>query len=140
MKKTMKKYINNWLPVIVWAGIIFAFSSYPTTRASRIHWQDFIVKKTAHIVEYGVLSTLLYRGLKLEGLDTKRAGKLTMFIAIFYGATDEFHQSFTPGREPTVRDVLFDTIGASLAIYFIWYQLQNLPAKLRNLARNLQLD
>ena len=83
-----KKLIRYWLPVIVWAIVIFAFSSFPTGQASGIDWQDFIVKKTAHIVEYGILTLLLYRALKQSGIEKKDAALYSLTLAVFYAVTD----------------------------------------------------
>ena len=90
-------------------------------------------------MEYGIFATLLYRALINSGVNKVRAGYMAAIIASLYGVTDEFHQSFTPGREPTVRDVIFDTIGASLAIYIVWKYLPKAPKKLRKWAENWQL-
>jgi VanZ family protein len=39
-------------------------------------------------------------------------------LAILYAATDELHQSFVPGRSPSIWDVLvFDNLGAILALW-----------------------
>lgn len=135
----LKKAFNLWLPPFLWAIVIFLFSSYPTTRASEIHWQDFIVKKTAHIVEFGFLSLLLYRGFINSGMSKRKAGCWAIHLSILYAVTDEFHQMFTPGREPTVRDVLFDTIGAVVGIYIIWKLLPKAPKRLKNWAKKLEL-
>lgn len=137
--KKLQKIIKYWAPPLVWAFVIFLFSSYPTARASEIYWKDFIVKKSAHVVEYAIFASLLYRGFKESGVKKINAGIFAITLSVLYGATDEFHQSFTPGREPTVRDVIFDTIGASLAIYAIWNLLPKAPKKLRKLAKTLQL-
>jgi len=116
------------------------FSTRPVTPASRIYWQDFIVKKTAHIIEYGVFTILLYRGFTNSGVSRKKAAAISIILAVLYGLTDELHQSFTPGREPRLRDVGFDTIGALLAIHIVWKLLPKAPAKLKNLAKNLQIN
>ena len=134
----MKK-INYWLPVLVWAGVIYAFSSMPMTETTEIYWQDFIVKKSAHIVEYGILSALFYRALRGEGVSKSTAGYFAILISLFYGITDELHQSLTPGRQPKARDVIFDTIGATFAIYTIWRLLPKAPKKLVILAKRFQL-
>lgn len=115
-----RKAIRLWFPVLVWTFIIFLFSSQPTGEVSEIHWKDFVVKKTAHIVEYAILSLFLYRALKGSGIAKRKAGLYSIICSILYGLSDEFHQSFTPGRDPKLRDVLFDTTGAVSAIYFIW--------------------
>jgi len=137
--KRVATILKYWGPVFVWAGVIFAFSSYATKQASEIYWQDFIVKKTAHVIEYGVFATLLYRAFINSGIEKVRAGYTAIVLAALYGISDEFHQSFTPGREPTLRDTIFDTIGAILAIYIVWKYLPKAPKKLKKWAGVWQL-
>lgn len=120
LKIMLKKVFNYWFPPVVWALIIFTFSSFSTPSTSIIYWQDFIVKKTAHMLEYGIFALLLYRALRAYEMDETKAVILAILFAGIYGLTDEFHQSFTPGREPRIRDVAFDTIGASLAMLAAW--------------------
>ena len=135
----MKKLFKYWTPPLIWAVVIFLFSALPTARTSEIYWQDFIIKKLAHVIEYGVLSFFLYRGFINTGTLRRNAALYSILIALIYGATDELHQSFTPGREPRVRDVVFDTIGAIVAIYFIWNLLPKVPKKLRTWAKRLEV-
>lgn len=135
----MKKLFKYYLPPLVWAGIIFLFSSLPTAKTSDIYWQDFIVKKLAHVIEYGMFSLFLYRSFVNSGVSPKNAGLYSILISLVYGATDEIHQSFTPGREPRVRDVVFDTIGAILAIHFIWNLLPKAPKRLKTWAKRLEI-
>ena len=134
-----KKVAKYWLPVILWAVVIFSFSAKPTTRTSEIYWQDFLVKKSAHVFEYGILTILLFRALKKGGIEKKEAGVYSVILAVLYALSDEFHQSFTPGREPTLRDVFFDTTGSFLAVYIIWRYLPKAPKKLRTLAERLEI-
>lgn len=139
IQKREKYYLKLWLPPIIWAAVIFLFSSYPTVATTEIKWQDFIVKKTFHIFEYAVFTMLFFRALKESGVEKKKAGIYSIAAALLYGITDEFHQSFTPGRDSKARDVVFDTIGGLLAIYVIWKQLPKAPKKLRNWAKGLQI-
>ena len=110
------KTVHLWLPVLLWALFIFSFSSVTTPRISETHWQDFIIKKLAHVVEYGMFALLLFRAFKGSGVVSKKALVYAFFTCVFYGITDEFHQSFTPGREPTVRDALVDSAGSLIAL------------------------
>jgi VanZ family protein len=128
------------LPAVLWGLVIFFFSSKQTGTASEVHWQDFVVKKTAHMVEYAIFAMLLYRALTNTGVTKKKALVTALLFCILYGFTDEYHQSFTPGREPHIRDVVFDTIGASISVYSIWKLLPTAPEKLKNLARSFQLS
>ena len=116
--KKVKKIVKYWGPPVLWAGVIFCFSTLPQIRTTEIYWQDFILKKTAHMVEYGILAILLYRALKYSGAGVRKAAIFSILIAVVYAMTDEFHQSFVLGRESRVRDVIFDTIGSILAITF----------------------
>jgi len=50
-----------------------------------------------------------------------------MLIVSLYGFTDEFHQSFTPGREPRIRDVIIDTIGGALGVLTFSKVLEKYP-------------
>jgi len=120
-----------WLPVFLWAIVIFSFSSIPTAHVSQIHWKDFIVKKTAHMTEYAIFTVLLYRAFLGGGASKKKAFLYAFLVCVLYAMTDEFHQSFTPGREPTLRDVGFDTIGSSIAIYSLWKLLPKAQPKLK---------
>ncbi len=135
----MKKILRFWLPPVLWAAIIFLFSCLSAKPVSKIYWKEFAIKKTAHIVEYGIFTILLYRALKESGMGKKKAGIFAVLFSSFYGMTDEYHQMFTPGREPRIRDVIFDTIGSILAIYSIWRLLPKAPKKLKLWAKNLQL-
>ena len=134
----MKFVFRFWLPFVLWLGVIFAFSSNPTTRVSEIHWQDFIIKKTAHVVEYFIFSMLLYRALLNSGVRSKRILIFIVFAAFFYGMSDEFHQSFTPGRDPQPRDVMFDVTGSLLFVYFI-KKIVPKNEKLTDLSKMIQL-
>lgn len=93
----MNKFIRFWIPVLGWAVVIFLFSSEALPPTSKIYWRDFIVKKSAHLIEYAVFATLLFRGFINSGVQRKRAVIYTLLASMLYGATDEFHQSFTPG-------------------------------------------
>jgi VanZ family protein len=118
-----KIFISAWLPVILWMGVIFFFSSLPQQHASQIYLLDFSIKKIAHLSEYGILYALFYRatGNKLI---------LSLILTIIYASTDEFHQMFVPGRTARVYDILgFDLVGASIAAFIIWKLKQLYPRK-----------
>ncbi len=122
MKKNqlkLKKLLSLWLPPIIWMGLIFLLSSRPTIKTTQIYWQDFLVKKTAHFIEYAILSFLYIRAFLGSSFSRKKTFILAFLISLIYAASDEYHQSFIPGREPRVRDVVIDSIGALFAIYVV---------------------
>jgi len=117
VRRKLLFHLSLWVPPVIWALVIFLFSSLTVTPTTEIYWKDFIIKKTAHIVEYGVFAVLLYRALRGSGVEKLNAALISILIAVVYGATDEVHQSFTPGREPKIRDVVFDTLGAVSGVF-----------------------
>jgi VanZ family protein len=139
MNKKLRKFFYYWLPFLIWAMVIFAFSSRPTKVVSQIHWKDFAVKKTAHFVEYFIFTALFYRASKFDIQDKKLRSFISAFFAIIYGVLDEIHQSFVPGREARARDVFFDFLGSIFFLFLIWRLLPKAPPKLKKLAEDLDL-
>ena len=109
-----QKNIINFSLVFLWCGVIFWFSNRPTISTVDSYAIDFVFKKIAHFIEYAILSVLIYRATKNL--------KLSIILSILYAISDEFHQSFVPGREPRVRDVIIDSVG-SVAGAIIWTRL-----------------
>ncbi|MDP3955516.1 MAG: VanZ family protein [bacterium] len=135
------KLIKFWLPVLLWALVIFTFSNFPTQKTSEIFWEDFLLKKTAHFIEYAFLFVLIYRALRntRQGISTGQIVFVALAIVILYASSDEFHQTFILGREGTLRDVLIDTSGALFAGFSLWNLLPKAPEKLKSWAKNFQL-
>ena len=134
-----RKFLFFLGPVIFWASVIFWFSSRPTGAVSEVHWQDFFFKKFLHVAFFGTLAALLYRALLGNGVNKMSSVKLSIFLTILYGGFDELHQSFTAGRQPTIRDIVFDTLGALIAVYILWSELPRTGGQIKKLARVLNL-
>lgn len=106
------KHLKNWLPALLMMALIFGFSSIPSKEMPSFGAFDFSVKKFGHAFGYGLLALAYQRGL---------GGKrpwLAWLMAVAFAATDEFHQSFVPGRNASPWDVLFfDNIGALAGLW-----------------------
>ncbi len=102
---------STWLPALVWLAIIFAFS----TRHGGGHLPaaEIVLRKLAHVTEYLILTLLLLRALRRS--EVALALPVAIAAALAYAASDEWHQSFVPGRTATPRDVAIDGIGIALA-------------------------
>ena len=102
-----------WLPVVLWAAVIFAFSSIPSLGTGLGTW-DTVLRKCAHVTEYAILGALLLRALGRE---------LPAFVAgVVYAATDELHQHFVAGRHASPIDVGIDAVGVAIGL-FAWRRL-----------------
>jgi VanZ family protein len=107
---TGRSRLSTWLPVVVWAGVIFAFSSVPSLGTGLGTW-DLVLRKLAHLSEYALLGLLLARAV--------RRPWAALALAAGYAATDEVHQTFVEGRHGAPLDVAIDTLGA-LAGIVLW--------------------
>ena len=99
-------------PVLVAAPIFFALSQ---SHVAAPHITNIV--KVAHFSVYGLLATLLVRLGR-----GPRAVWLALLATSLYGASDEWHQYFVPGRSCEFGDWVADTTGAALAIalYRLW--------------------
>ena len=75
-----------------------------------------LVRKAAHMAEYGVLSVLLYIWIGQWEMGFLRRGGTAFLAAAVYGATDEIHQLFVVGRAGRFSDVMIDSAGALLGV------------------------
>jgi VanZ family protein len=107
----MVKFLQRWLAVILWMGVIFALSATPSLASPFEPVYDFILRKLAHLAVYTVLTVLLVRAFRLHVARPTYAWLLAMLVAALYACSDEWHQTFVPGREGTVRDILIDSMG-----------------------------
>jgi VanZ family protein len=79
---------------------------------------DHVWDKLLHFLEYGGLGALLYRAFRGEGLSGTVALIVAAVAAAAYGASDEWHQSFVPLRDSSIRDWLTDLLGGSAGAAF----------------------
>ncbi|MFC1646422.1 VanZ family protein [Candidatus Omnitrophota bacterium] len=111
----MKIFFKYWLPVILYAGIIFCISSIPGPRlAKKLLLPDYFL----HILEYLLFGFLLCRAIKVTKVNFSLRKVLisSLLLAILYAVSDEFHQMFVPGRFASLSDLLCDGIGAIIGI------------------------
>ena len=130
---------------MVWIGLISmessdAFSSQNTgsmlyallTRLfGQIDLYDFLMfhfylRKTGHVIGYGMLALLLLRGWRMTIGPARtwvnRMLLLSWLGTAFVASMDEWHQSFIPSRTGTVHDVILDSIAglAFLLVAYLW--------------------
>ena len=99
--------VRNWLPVVAWAAVIFAFSAVPDLGTGLGGW-DLALRKLAHATEYAILGALLVAGDRTAGL--------AFGLGVLYAVSDEIHQVFVPGRHGAPLDVAIDAVGVAVGI------------------------
>ena len=134
------KIFINYLLLFLWMGIIFYLSNQPDLKSGFESQTDFILRKMAHITEYGILTFLAWRAFA-DGEETKfpkenlvskknllgngvsKSVRFLIYAIIFsvlYAVTDEYHQLFVHGRVGSPIDVMIDSAGIAISGIIIY--------------------
>jgi VanZ family protein len=97
---------------------------FPHISAEMLDTVHLCIRKCGHLTEYGILAALLWRAIPRQrrsgpGAGDWRRAEWALLAATFYGATDEYHQSFVPSRGASVHDVMIDACGAAVVLTVI---------------------
>ncbi len=130
----MLKLIFRWGPAVLLMSFIFFMSAQPkdSTLMPDYGMYDLIVKKGAHLMCYALLALSFVRGLCSDRPARRVDYVFALLLTVLYAISDEYHQTFVPGREGRWQDVLIDTTGASVALaaLYAWkaHTAQSRPA------------
>lgn len=123
----MKRKIFWRCAAVMWCTIIFLFTASPVSTGNytqtlieqTVHIEsdvsavmNTVIRKSGHLLAFGALAVLIYLGMK----PSYRSAAAAWFAASAYGALDEWHQSFIPGRNAAWTDVALDSLGALLLL------------------------
>ena len=106
-----------WFPVLLYAAAIFIVSGM-----SRPPLPRSVSDKSAHTAAYAGFALLTLRavaGGEWAGVTTGRC-VMAAGLVVLYGASDELHQAFVPGRSADVRDLAADAAGATGGLAAMW--------------------
>lgn len=132
MDKLQKQKMIRWSLVIANMLLIFLFSSQTGADSgelsglvaavlSKAAWLGWLlslinIRKAAHFTIYFLLGIVTLRAVLLHTEQTKTAIIAALLLCFLYACSDEFHQSFVPGRGPSFLDVMLDTAGSLCGI------------------------
>jgi VanZ family protein len=127
------RVIVTWAITVAWAGLI-TFLSTGSYGASVTGWLleellsslhihlahptflvvHFLIRKLAHSTEYGMFGLFLYHSFTFRQPESwnTRSAVSAVIVAGLFSLTDEYHQSFVPGRTASIVDCGIDTFGA----------------------------
>jgi VanZ family protein len=104
------------LPPLAWAGVIYFVSAQPKEAFVRFGLSGALLPIAGHLITYAVLMVLLVIALRVGGRLSVEQSCVVAFLQVaLFGLSDEYHQSFVPGRTATMWDWLVDLLGAGLA-------------------------
>ena len=146
LNRLVSAWLRNWLPAILWAAVIWTFSTkyfsaeqsgsilsaiahrfFPSITAETLSLLNHYIRKTAHFTEYFIFCLLLFRAVRGGRKGWRWTWALAAFaIAAGYSALDEFHQSFVPVRTASPYDSLLDSAGAFVSMFVsrLWIRLR----------------
>lgn len=112
-KHSLRIWLSAMLPPLLWAGVIFLFSSRSSLPSAPYSAYDFVLKKAAHITVFAILFVLTNRSFSMlyAKYELKKHWYLPALICLLYALSDETHQYFVPNRHSSIRDVGFDMLG-----------------------------
>ena len=122
------------LPVLLIAGFIWFLSSQSILPQPKgiLGWD-----KLQHLLAYGALG--IAAGFWIRPAFWRRRPVLSLLITVLagsaYGAIDEFHQYFVPGRDCNVWDWIADTLGACLGALAVMLLMKGKPLDRKKLRR-----
>lgn len=136
----------HWALLLAWMALIFRLSATPDLKtvplAQRFHLLpatigveltnllELLLRKAAHMAAFGVLALLAYHALA-RTFPARPRGRLlaaAFGLSLLYAISDEWHQTFVPTRQGSVRDVAIDTAGAVIALLIIRLRTRRRPA------------
>ena len=113
----IKKFFTYWLPLYLYAGIIFYVSSIPKPlpQISIPYFDKFL-----HVIEYAIFGILAARAFKSSAQAAlyKNFIIFAVLASVVYGASDELHQLFVSCRSCDAFDVTADLIGGTIGAIF----------------------
>jgi VanZ family protein len=139
--------LRAWWPAVVWIGIItFESTDYFSSASTgsmlytllthlfgRINLYDFLIfhhylRKTGHVIGYGMLSLLMLRGWRATFGQTRellwRTSLLSWLGTALVASLDEWHQSYIPSRTGTWHDAVLDSVAALAFLLAAYYWLR----------------
>src|SRR3954452_24988639 len=100
--------VGRFGPPLALMAVIFALSAQPDLNSGLGGW-DIVLRKLAHMTEFGMLWFLWWRAL---GYGRPTA---SIVIVLAYAATDELRRPFVDGRDGTPIDFAIDALGVGIA-------------------------
>lgn len=105
-----------WAVTAGYMAAIFYFSSLP---GSRLPIQPGVWDHLLHFLAYGGLGASIALSVGDPAMSWRQA-MIAVVIGITFGASDEWHQSFVPLRDASLRDWVYDALGVIVGVPLVW--------------------
>lgn len=134
MNRQRMRAVVWWGLWILWCGVIYYISADPvftgestahiiqeaapapvSSRPGMVRVLNLVLRKSGHALGFGVLGALSFAAVS-SWPRPRRAAVWAWAMASLYAVTDEWHQTFVPGRTGSIQDVLLDAAGAAVGV------------------------
>ena len=115
-----------WLPALAVMAVIFVLSHQSGLSVTEDVDVERPLRVSGHLLAYATLAGLLLLALARGGRPQPLQAVVAWGLAVAYGITDEFHQSFVPDRNGRLDDVVTDAVGAAVGVVVAWIVLSAL--------------
>jgi VanZ family protein len=112
-----------WLPALAVMAGIFVLSHQSGLSVTEDVDVERPLRVSGHLLAYATLAGLLLLPLARGAPPRPRQALAAWLLAVAYGFSDEFHQSFVPDRNGRLDDVVTDAIGAAIGVAVAWIVL-----------------
>jgi VanZ family protein len=103
------QFLISWGPALLWAGLLYLQSAQSSV--PNVGWLP-LGDKVGHFLLYAILGLTLAWGSR--NFVRKGFHWGVVLAGFLFAASDEWHQAFVPGREPSFGDFVADTGGLLL--------------------------
>ena len=117
-KPTLHAIALRFLPALACMGVIF-YLSHQTKLPDVPDLSAQVTSVLGHFTVYFALAALVWWALGAFDLTGRQRVGIAFTVAVLYGFSDEWHQSFIPGRTPDWRDIVTDAIGAACGLFIV---------------------
>jgi VanZ family protein len=137
------KAAKYWLPVAVMLAVMYYFSTdtfssdntrgliatalgwiFPALSDNAIARANYFARKAGHLLEYAILTALLFRAFRSDNLERWRLrwAVYSIMVVVCWALLDEYHQSFTRKRSGSAFDSMLDSAGGLAALALIRFK------------------
>ncbi|MCE2413196.1 VanZ family protein [Candidatus Poribacteria bacterium] len=119
--------LKYWVPLLLYMALIFVISSLEQPPLPMPEFEWLTIDKLYHFIEYAILGGLVARALvkaKPDLVPSRLVWYVAAVFSILYGASDEWHQTFVPGRFATLADWVADVLGSIGGVFgaYLYYK------------------
>ncbi len=128
-------FLRYQMPAILWMGVIFLLSSFPSSAFPAIPIPQ--IDKLVHAGIFFTLCAVLDRAIVHQNRFPRLSRHhllIAVLVVALYGISDEYHQSFVPGRDVEILDATADAVGGLLyaILWAVIHRMRNTKSQTPN--------